>query len=380
MSTVVIIGGGAAGAAAARALETKVGGKHDLVLIEQEPEVFFQPGLLWYLTDHRNFQDFTKRIADMASSGIEIIWGKAVKVDPARHGIHLRDGTTIDYDYLILACGADISTQVSPELDIAGYSLYSLDGISALKDTLEEFVRGDLVLLVTGLPVKCPPAVYEAAFLLQELVQKKGRKGIRLSIYTPEPFPFQAAGPKVGRAIKKKLEARGIALYTRQNAESVDTGNRVIHFKTTRVPFDLLAYVPRHMAPPIARNSHLADETGWIPVDPFTLQTRQPNIYAIGDVTRIPMPSSGLDLPKSGASAHFQAWVVADNLVSKLSHRPPSRYFGGKSPCIVELGVTGFGFYGDYYAKDPRFRVFPESRLWIKGKHMVERLWLNEHS
>jgi hypothetical protein len=43
----------------------------------------------------------------------------------------------IDYDYLILAPGADISNQVSPELDIAGYSLYSLDGVCALKDALE---------------------------------------------------------------------------------------------------------------------------------------------------------------------------------------------------------------------------------------------------
>ena len=380
MSTVVTIGGGAAGAAAARALETKVGGKHDLVLIEQEPEVFFPPGLLWYLTDRRELPDFTKRIADMARSGIEVIWGKAVKIDTSRNTVHLGDGTAIAYDYLVLAPGADISTQVSPELDIAGYCLYSLDGISALKDTLEESVRGEFILLVTDLPVKCPPAVYEAAFLIHEWAQKRGRRGIRISIYTPEPLPFEAAGPRIGRTIKKKLEARGIALHTRQQLQSVDTGHRTIHFETGEVPFDLLGYVPRHTAPPIARNSHLADETGWIPVDPFTLQTVQPNIYAIGDVTRIPMPSSGLDMPKTGAFAHFQAWVVADNLASRLAHKPPSRYFGGKAPCIVELGVTGFGFYGDYYGKEPRFRVFPESRLWIKGKHMVERLWLNEHS
>ncbi|SFH24827.1 sulfide:quinone oxidoreductase [Desulfotomaculum arcticum] len=366
--------------AAARTLQQGLSDQHKVILIEQHSELYFQPSLLWLMVGRRKILDITRKTRQMQASSASVICSEARTVNISKKTVKTTDDQTFSFDQLILATGAMATKANTKELASAGYNLYTVDGALAINSAIKSFRGGEIVLVVTSLPHKCPPAVYEAAFLLKEWFSKAGnREDVNISIHTPEVIPLQQAGTKVGQALSEKLQKQKINLYTEQRFKNVDPVQQIIHFESGEVPYDLLIYIPRHVAPEVISDSGLADETGWISVDPFTLETCYKDIYAIGDVNHILLPS-GLAMPKAGAFAHFQSQVVADNILKKLEHKPPARFFGGKSACMIETGSTAFALWGNLYKQNPSFIVLPENRFWLSGKWFVERVWLYEHS
>ena len=98
--------------------------------------------------------------------------------------------------------------------------------------------------------------------------------------------------------------------------------------------FDLLAYVPRHRAPRVVREAGLLGEAGWVPVDRHTLETRFEGVYAIGDITGIPL-KLGKPLPMAGTFAHRQAGVVASNIARTIEGRGKAARFDGHGECFI---------------------------------------------
>lgn len=380
MSSFVVIGGGTAGAAAARALRGRLPRGHRVILIEQNPELIHQPSLLWLMVGRRRLSDITRRTDHMRAAGAEVLCGTVHAVDTAGKTVQLDDGRTIRYDQLILAAGSDATRADTEELAAAGHNPYTAGGALGIYDAIQEFRGGRVVIVATSRPYKCPPAVFEAASLLREWFAKKGLAGkVEISVHIPEKSVLPETGPRVGQAFRNRLQEHGVDLHTGQRFRNADPENRLVNFESGSVPYDLLIYVPRHRAPEVAARSGLLDEYGWIPVDPFTLQTRHPDVYAVGDVNRVPLPS-GYDLPKGGLPGHFQAFVVAQNLQRKLEGKPPNRFYGGKAMCLAETGSTAFAFFGDMFKPQPRLVVLPKNRMWLAGKWFTERLWLYEHT
>jgi sulfide:quinone oxidoreductase len=115
-------------------------------------------------------------------------------------------------------------------------------------------------------------------------------------------------------------------------------------------PFDLLIAMPPHRPPEVVAASGLTGPHGWIPVDPGTLATSHPGVYAIGDVTLIPL-ASGLPLPKAGVMAELQGLRVARTLAAEIAGAEPPPPFDGKGFCPVELGTEAAArVEGDWYA------------------------------
>lgn len=366
--------------AAARTLRQGLNDRHKVILIEQNSEVYFQPSLLWLMVGRRKKQEITRQTRQMQAAGADVVCSEARTVDITKKTVRTKDGQTYSFDQLILATGAIATKPNTKELARAGHNLYTVDGALAINAAIKNFKGGEIVIVVTSLPYRCPPAVYEAAFLLNEWFTKVGsRDSVNISIHTPEVSPFQQTGTKVGQAFSKKLQKHKISLHTEQRFKNVDPVKKIIYFEAGEVPYDLLIYIPRHITPGVISNSGLSGETGWVSVDPFTLETCHQDIYAIGDVNHILLPS-GLAMPKVGAFAHFQSLVVADNILTKLGHKPPARFFGGKSACVIETGSTAFAVLGNLYKHQPPFMVLPENRFWLSGKWFVEKVWLHEHS
>jgi sulfide:quinone oxidoreductase len=94
-------------------------------------------------------------------------------------------------------------------------------------------------------------------------------------------------------------------------------------------PFDLFLGVPKHCAPPVVLDSGLCVD-GWIPVDPGTLETAYPGVYAVGDVTSV-------GTPKAGVFAERQAAVVAEEIIARTSGGKFEPY-DGRGICYVEFG------------------------------------------
>jgi sulfide:quinone oxidoreductase len=184
-------------------------------------------------------------------------------------------------------------------------------------------------------------------------------------------------GPHVSGAVRSLVESKGIGYHPEHQVTSVDPAARRIAFANgVSAEYDLLVYVPTHRAPAAVSASGLVANTGWIAVDRETFTTAWPMVFAIGDVTSVPL-SIGKPLPKAGVFAHEQAEVVAHNLASTWSDRAPRRRFDGHGKCFLETGDGRAGMgAGDFYGEpSPQVALYRPARWWHWSKVLLERTW-----
>jgi sulfide:quinone oxidoreductase len=289
----------------------------------------------------------------------------------------------VEFDRMVLALGAELAPEGMPGFAETANNVYTLEGAEAAGRALREVREGRVVVLVSRLPYKCPAAPYETAMLADALLRKRGvRDGVTIDVYTPEPFPMPTAGPEMGAALKGLLAERGIGFHSEQTTEEIDADRRELVLSSGgRVPFDVLLGVPPHRAPAIVRESGLGAETGFVPVDRSTLQTHVEEVFAVGDVTAIPIASSKF-LPKAGVFAHGEAEVVAERIADELAGKTPRASFDGKGACFVEMG-NGVAAYatGNFYAEGgPAIDLRRPGRIWHLGKVAFEQYWLRRWS
>lgn len=372
--TIVILGGGVGGVVTANELQRRLKEQTRVVVVERDPVQSFAPSYLWVMTGDRKPQPITRDITRLERKGIEVIAGEARTIDLERRIVAVGD-REIGYDHLIVALGAELAPDAVPGLADA-HTYYSLAGAERLRDALATFEGGRVAVAVAAMPYKCPAAPYEGAMLLESYFHSRGlRHKVELAIYTPEPAPLPVAGPALGEAVEGLLAHKGIGFHPRMELEAVQEGG--LRFRDgSEAPFDLLVAVPPHRAPAVVRQAGLTDEAGWVPVDQHMLETAHEDVFAIGDVTRIPLPD-GMALPKAGVFAHGQAEVVAKNIAARVLGQPARATFDGKGSCFLEAGggVAGMA-QGDFYADPRRISMRSPSRLWHWGKVAFERYWL----
>jgi len=376
--TILVLGGGIGGIVTASRLRKKLPHQHRVILVEREPDHVFAPSLLWVMTEQRTTGNISRSLSSLEKQGIELIRGDIERIDPEQPSVQV-NGQTLRGDYLVIALGAELAPETIPGLVEAGHNLYSVTGAEAIRDARLEHGEGHIVILVSSIPFKCPAAPYEAAMLLaHDYRQRKLRDSVQIDLYSPEPGPMGVAGPVVSRQVRKMVESKGINYYPEYAVTRVDNIERRIEFTNGKVvDFDLLVYVPPHRAPGVVREAGLTGESGWIPVDRGTLQTRFPEVYAIGDVTGI-MLSMGKPLPKAGVFAHGEAEVVADNLVSAITGTGAKRTYTGHGECFVEIGDNSAGFgSGNFFAEpSPQIKLRGPSWIFHLGKVAFEKFWL----
>jgi sulfide:quinone oxidoreductase len=376
--TILVLGGGIGGLVVASRLHQSLGREHRVVLVEREANHVFQPSLLWLMTGDRAPAAITRPVARLARRGIELVHGEIERINPKARSVHVA-GQEIGADYLVLALGAELAPQTIPGLVDSGHNFYSLEGAQALAAARNELRQGHLVVLVSALPFKCPAAPYEAAMLLEADLRRRGvRDRVTVDLYTPETGPMSTAGPEVSAQLRQMVDAKGIRFHTEHAVTRVDPAARLIHFANGRTAlFDLLACVPPHRAPEVVRESGLTSESGWIPVDRYTLETKHPGVYAIGDVTGIPL-AIGKPLPKAGVFAHGQAEVVASNIANIINGSGQRQAFDGYGECFVETGDGRAGYgAGNFYAEPkPQIRLRAPGRMRHLGKVAYEKYWL----
>jgi len=376
--TVLVLGGGIGGVVAASRLRKLLGREHRVVLVERETEHLFQPSLLWLMLDWRTPDQIRRPIARLARRGIEVVQGNVERIDPARRAVVI-NGQEQTADYLVIAVGAELAPETIPGLAQAGHNLYSLAGAQALSAARANFQRGRLVLLVSATPFKCPAAPYEAAMLLEDDCRHRGvRTDVSVDVYTPEPGPMATAGPEVSKQLRQMVEAKGIVYHPEHAVTKVDAEQRLIHFANgTSAGFDLLVYVPPHRASQVVKDAGLTGPSGWVNVDRATLATNFPGVYAVGDITGIPL-TIGKPLPKAGVLAHGQAEVVARNIAAEIRGERATARFTGQGACFVEIGDgrAGYGSGNFYTEPAPQLRLWPPGRLLHWGKVIYEKFWL----
>lgn len=183
---------------------------------------------------------------------------------------------------------------------------------------------------------------------------------------------------EASKGVEELVKSKGITYHPEHQVVSVDPQARRIRFANgAEAPFDLLAYVPPHRAPRVIKDAGLVNESGWVPVDRQTMQTRFADVYAVGDVTTIPL-KIGKPLPKAGIFAHAQAEVVVKNIAHAITGKGSPATFDGAGECFIEIGggKAGIG-RGDFYAEPaPVVNLHPPRWRWHMGKVLFEKFWL----
>lgn len=376
--TALVLGAGLGGLVAAETLRKLLPGTDRVIAVDRVAEHFFPPSLLWLMVGERAPADFTRPLARLAGRGIEFRRGGVTRIDPATRQVDI-DGQPLSADALVIALGAEYAPEAIPGLKEGGLDFYTLDGAAAVRDVLAGFAGGRIVFLTAAPMYKCPAAPYEAALLVDDFLRRRGlRDKATLEFFAAEPQPMAVAGPQVGAAVRGMLEARGIGYRPEHQVKAVDAVLRRVDFVNgPSADYDLLLYVPPHRAPAVVREAGLTNEAGWIPVDRHTLQTQYESVFAIGDVTTIPL-KMGRPLPKAGVFAHGQAEAVAANIAHAWTGRGAPRRFDGRGMCFIEAGNGRAGIgKGDFYAEPtPRVDVLAPSLFWHAGKILYEKYWL----
>ncbi len=372
---ILVLGGGLGGLMAASHLRRLLAAEHEVVLVEKRDTFSLCMSNLWLMTGEREAPAEGERpLSELAKHGIEWVRGAVETIDPVAKTVRTTTGT-LRGDYVVVALGTERHPQALPGFAECALNLYKADGAQQIRGALDEFNGGRIVVLISRTPFSCPSAPYEAAFLIDSVLRERGlRDQAEIALYTPEDAPMPVAGPAVGATLVRMLAERAIEFHGEQIALKIDPPSRRVLFEIEETTFDLLVGVPPHTVPQAVRDSGLADASGWLPVDPTTLQTRYPGVFAIGDVTAIRLPN-GMFLPKAGVFADGEARVVAENIAAGIDGKGTGRKFDGHGFCYIEVGggTAAYGS-GNFYAMPmPSVSLEPPSERFRQEKEELER-------
>lgn len=347
-STTLILGGGFGGIAAANSLRQLVPREHEIVVIDKSPSFHVGAGKTWVMLGERTMEQISRPRKNLLDRGIGFLEANILSIDLERKVV-ATGSETLRWDYLVIALGADLNLASVPGLAEGAQTFYTLEGAQRLQDVLRDFNGGDLAILIPKMPIKCPPAPYEAAMLLRHAFEVRGLADrVRIAIYTVEATPMATAGAEMGQYIRNELARRSIGFHPQKRALRIDSAGRRLSFEDgIEVGYDLLVAVPPHEAPKAVREAQLTNQSGWIPVDPLTLNVTairgSSDVYAVGDITSVLLPGRykpdvALSLPKAGVFAEAHGRVAAHQIAGKILGRESSETFDGRGHCYLEIG------------------------------------------
>ena len=352
---ILIVGGGVGGTIVANLLARALHHQEaEITLIDSTGKHAYMPGWLYMPFNHigADSDQLIRPERDLLNNHVHLVTGEVQKIDPQNRELHVQHNRDLDeivgtggaskavypYDYLVLATGARLVPSDLPGLDGTEgkwHHFYSAEGSLQLRQALQTFEGGRIVITVGGIPYRCPPAPLEFTFLLDEWLRKRGLRDkteIQYLYPLPRVFPIES----VAEVATPLLEERNVQYTVFFNTEAVDTERKIISsMEGEEFPYDLLVVVPPHRGARVIEESGMGDEQGWLPTDRATLEVKgKPHIYGLGDATDLPVS-------KSGSAAHFEAKVVAHRLITRIRGEEPGNgeaTYDGEVMCFLETG------------------------------------------
>jgi sulfide:quinone oxidoreductase len=340
MKNIVILGAGTAGALVSNLLAQHLDlDDWQITLIDRAKQHVYQPGLLFIpfgLYGYDKDEDLTRDILDPLPKSARFVAGDVKLIDHAKKRVETDKGI-FPYDYLVSSMGCHLDTEAVEGLaDVMGtkgvHTFYTLDGAQKLKQALNQFKEGRLVIDICEMPIKCPVAPIEFAFLADFYLKQKGiRDRVEISLVTPYAGAFTK--PNANRVLSTIAEEKGIKIVPNFSAASVDADKRKIaSFDGRDVEYDLLVAIPANSGPAVLDDSGLGDGSGFALTDPRTLKSKKADfIYCMGDNTNVATS-------KAGSVAHFESDTVLENILHEINGKPADATFDGHANCFIESG------------------------------------------
>ncbi len=388
MKHIVILGAGTAGTMMANHLHHQL--KHpewEITIIDEREEHHYQPGYLFLPFDIYAPEDIIKTIEEFIPKDVKLIKHKINRILPADNKIELDGGDEMAYDILIIATGAKIAPEETegmkgPEWQKSVFDFYTFEGALALRNKLRDWEGGKLVVHITEMPIKCPVAPLEFAFLADSFFKHKHmRDKVEITYVTPLSGAFTK--PKATEALEHLLQEKGIHIEPDFAIEKVDNEKKeIVDYGGKIIPFDLLVTVPTNKGDELMERSGMGDDLKYVPTHKATLQSKDyTNIFVLGDASNIPAS-------KAGSVAHFEAEILTENILRFVHGEPLKEEFDGHANCFIETG-NGKALLIDFnYTHEPVEGSFPfagigplrllkESRMNHMGKLAFRWIYWN---
>ena len=359
MKRLVILGAGTAGTMMANHLRKQMDKNiWEIKIIDEREEHYYQPGFLFLPFDIYKPEDIIKPIHEFIPKGVQLIKGKIEKINAEENFIKMGNSNIYHYDILIIATGTDIAPEETTgmkgeEWQKSVFDFYTFDGALELRDKLRNWEGGKLVVHITEMPIKCPVAPLEFAFLADSFFKNKNmRNKVEITYVTPLSGAFTK--PKATAALEHLLSEKNIKIESDFAIESVDNANKkIIDYGGREIPFDLLVTVPTNKGNEVIEKSGLGDELNYVPTNKATLQSKAyQNIFVIGDASNVPAS-------KAGSVAHFEAEILTENILRFINNEPLKEEFDGHANCFIETG-NGKALLIDFnYTHEPVEGEFP---------------------
>lgn len=359
MKKLLILGAGTGGTIMANKLAPVLDKKEwQITIVDQDETHYYQPGFLFIPFGVYTPEDVVKPKRDFFPSNVEVIMSKIDEIQPGNNKVKLANGKVLGYDYLIIATG----THIAPE-EIDGmkedawhkniFDFYTIEGATALANFLKYWKGGKMVINIAEMPIKCPVAPLEFAFLSDWWFTEQGiRDKVEIEYVTPLSGAFTK--PVASKHLGDFLEKKNIKLTTDFNISAVDyNNNKIVSWDKKEVEYDLLVTIPTNMGSEVIENSDMGDDLNFIPTDKHTLRSKEyENIFVIGDATDLPAS-------KAGSVVHFEADVLFENFLRVIDGKEPLPHFDGHANCFIESGF-GKGLLIDFnYDVEPLPGKFP---------------------
>ncbi len=309
-----------------------------VTVIDRDDNHRYQPGFLFIPFGTYTPDQVTRSRRETLNKNVELVLGEIDRIDGDANKVFLANGIEYEYDYLVIATGVSPCPDKTDGLaegiasNDAVHEFYSYEGSKALAEKLKHFEGGNVVINIVEMPIKCPVAPLEFAFLADDFFKSRGiRKKVTMTYVTPLGAAFTQ--PIAAQAFGATLDEKSITVEPDYLLMEVDNdANEIISFDERRIPFDLLVSIPINMGQDFLTTSGLGNELNLVPVDKFTqLSDKYSNVFALGDANNIPAP-------KAGSVAHFEVDIFVENFVEHISGKEMTHRFDGHANCFIETG------------------------------------------
>ncbi len=357
MKNLVILGAGTSGTMMANHLVKKLPDDWKITIVDQYKTHYYQPGFLFLPFDMYKSKDVKKKGEKFIPKGVNYVLEKIDRILPDENKVKL-ESQTLNYDLLIVATGTKIAPQETEGMkeDMWHkniFDFYTYEGAKALRNKLRKWEGGKLAIHITEMPIKCPVAPLEFAFLADSYFINKGmRDKVDITYVTPLAGAFTK--PKATKTLHYLLEEKGIKEVVDFNIEKVDwKNNKIVDYSGKEVEYDLLVTIPTNLGDEMIERSGIGDDMNFVPTNKATLQSRDyENIFVIGDASNLPAS-------KAGSVAHFEAEILEENILRYIAGRDLKAEFDGHANCFIETG-HGKALLIDFnYTHEPVEGAFP---------------------
>lgn len=339
---VIVVGDGSSGLIAANKLRFHATEKElDIMVIGQTTRHFYKPDGLFIPFGYKNYRHSVKPVEFLLNGGITYVRDEVVRINPEEHLVFLKSGKSYMADYIIIATGNRFASEEVPGYSGEAKHFYDLQRALELKEVLETFKGGNVVIGSVGSNIQYPQALFEFSFLLDSYLESRGlREKSDLTYLSPSEQLSVDDG--ISSFVSGKLAERDIKLQTNVTVDSVSQKNKEVSGSDgSNYKYDLLVLVPPHRGQQAMVSSGLADESGYVEVDPEKLTVKGlDSVFAVGD-------SNNLKGQKTASTSYLQASYAASRIASDAVGGLSESHYNSNVPQIIITGKDrAFSYLG----------------------------------